>query len=86
MANRENSVVTVDNNGRFSIGTRLKGTKFRLREQKDGNILLERIEIVPASEGWFFKDKARVAAMDKSMDQSSRGEVEEISVEELIDL
>jgi len=79
------SEVRLDSSGRLSLGKGLGGRLFKVVTDGD-EIRLIPARVVPDSEAWFFEERDRVAAMDRSLAQANVGALEEMSAEGILDL
>jgi hypothetical protein len=71
---------------RISLGTAVEypnGVRFRVMKNDQGQILLDPVVSVPASEAWFFKDHKRVEAFRRSVEQAEAGQVVKIDLDKL---
>jgi hypothetical protein len=76
--------VKVDSSGRVTLGKSLGGKLFKVCLEKNGEIHLVPARLVADTEAWFYENKNRVESFEKSLSQSLSGDVEEISLKDLI--
>jgi hypothetical protein len=63
-----------DSAGRIIIGRKYKDKQFAVEELPDGNILLQPVVIRHEREVWLYENPEAMAALDRGLAQSARGE------------
>jgi hypothetical protein len=60
-----------------------EGVTFRISHNSLGQILLDPLVTIPASELWVFQDKKVLASLDKAMAEAAKGKVTKINLKSL---
>lgn len=75
---------TIDERNRLTVGEILKGYKrIRLYRNNSGEILLQPIAEIPASELWLFKNPEAINDVREGLRDASQGKVSRLDPEEL---
>lgn len=75
---------TVDERNRITLGALLKDTR-RVRVYKNarGELLLQPIMEIPASEVWFFQNQEALQAVKKGLDDAAQGRISRLDLDAL---
>lgn len=75
---------TVDDRNRLTLGELLKGAKrVRLYRNRHGEMLLQPVVEIPASEAWLFQNREALESVRKGLEEASKGKVTKLSLDEL---
>ena len=75
---------TIDERNRLTIGEILKGSKrIRLYQNESGEVLLQPIVEIPASELWLFQNPEAINDIREGLRDASQGKVSRLDPEEL---
>jgi len=75
---------TIDERNRLTVGEILKGFKrIRLYRNESGEVLLQPIAEIPASELWLFKNPEAINDVREGLRDASKGKVSTLDPEEL---
>ena len=75
---------TIDERNRLTIGELMKGYKrVRIYKNKRGEVFLQPIVEIPASELWLFQDKEALEGVLKSIKDASEGKTSRLDLNEL---
>lgn len=75
---------TVDDRNRLTVGELLKGSKrVRLYKNERGEVLLQPVVEIPASEAWFFKNKEAFESVKKGLKDASEGKISKLNLKDL---
>ena len=83
---RDFSEVRADKAGRIGLGTEARERIFQVHLQPNGTIVLFPSDVMAEREEWFRRLPERTCAMDRSMGQAKRGEITQLTLDELLDL
>jgi hypothetical protein len=67
-----------DSRGRLALGSVAKDTNYRVLVNERGQILLDPVIPISASEAWLWENAALRAAMERALKQAAAGEFDEI--------
>ncbi len=75
---------TVDGRNRLTLGELPKGSK-RVRVYKNdrGEVLLQPVVEIPASEVWLFKNEKALESVKKGLKEASEGKISKLKLEDL---
>jgi len=75
---------TIDERNRITIGELMKGYKrVRIYKNKRGEIFLQPIVEIPASELWLFQDKEALESVLKGIKDASEGKISRLDFNDL---
>jgi hypothetical protein len=75
---------TIDERNRLTVGEILKGSKrVRLYQNDSGEVLLQPIAEIPASELWLFQNPEAINEIREGLRDASQGKVSQLDPEEL---
>ena len=75
---------TMDDRNRLTLGEIFKGHKrIRLYKNDRGEVLLQPIVEIPASELWLFKNSKALESVQKGLNNASEGKVTKLNLDEL---
>jgi hypothetical protein len=75
---------TVDDRNRLTVGELLKGSKrVRLYKNERGEVLLQPVVEIPASEVWLFKNKEAFESVKKGLKDASEGKISKLNLKDL---
>ncbi len=75
---------TVDDRNRLTLGELLKGFKrVRLYKNDRGEVLLQPVVEIPASEVWLFQNKEAFESVKKGLKDASEGKISKLDLKEL---
>jgi hypothetical protein len=75
---------TVDDRNRLTVGELLKGSKrVRLYKNDRGEVLLQPIVEIPASEAWLFQNKEAFESVKKGLKDASEGKISKLNPKDL---
>jgi hypothetical protein len=75
---------TIDDRNRLTIGELLKGSKrVRLYKSSRGEVLLQPVVEIPASELWLFQNKEAFQSVRKGLKDAAEGKISKIKIDEL---
>ena len=75
---------TVDDRNRLTLGELLKGSKrVRLYKNDRGEILLQPVVEIPASEAWLFRNKEAFESVKKGLKDASEGKISKLNLKDL---
>ena len=78
---------TIDERNRLTVGEILKGCKrIRLYRNDSGEVLLQPIAEIPASELWLFQNPEAIRAVREGLRDAGEGNVSRLDPEELKEL
>lgn len=67
-----------DARGRLTLGSAAKDTEYRVLVNDRGQILLDPVVPIPASEAWLWENPALRASMERALKQAEADEFEEL--------
>lgn len=67
-----------DARGRLTLGSAAKDTEYRVLVNDRGQILLDPVVPIPASEAWLWENPALRASMERALKQAEAGEFEDL--------
>ncbi|CAN5700333.1 hypothetical protein BH23GEM9_BH23GEM9_19920 [soil metagenome] len=70
--------VRPDARGRFTLGSVAQDSDYRVLVNERGQILLDPVVAIPASEAWLWENPALRASMERALNQAAAGEFEEL--------
>jgi hypothetical protein len=76
-------VTEPDNRNRVSLGSAIKtppGVHYKVKQNDQGQILLDPVQLVPAYEAWFHNNPERVASFKQSVAQAETGQLVSIDL------
>lgn len=81
---QEVDIKTIDDRNRLTPGVILKGAK-RVRVYKNdrGDILLQPLVEIPASEAWLFQNREALESVQKGLKDASEGKISKLDLDEL---
>jgi len=72
---------TIDDRSRLTLGELLKGSKrVRLYTNDRGEVLLQPVVEIPASELWLFKNKEALEHVKKGLKDAAEGRISKIEI------
>ncbi len=75
---------TIDDRNRLTLGELLKGSKrVRLYKNKRGEVLVQPVVEIPASEIWLFQDKEALENVKKGLKDAAEGRISKLNLDEL---
>ncbi len=75
---------TVDDRNRLTLGELLKGSKrVRLYKNNRGEVLLQPVVEIPASELWLFQNKEALENVKKGLKDAAEGRISKVKIDEL---
>jgi hypothetical protein len=75
---------TIDERNRLTVGEILKGSKrIRLYRNDSGEVLLQPIVEIPASELWLFQNQEAITDVREGLRDAAQGKVSRLDPEEL---
>jgi hypothetical protein len=75
---------TVDDRNRLTLGELLKGSKrVRLYKNDRGEVLLQPVAEIPASELWLFQNKEALENVKKGLKDAAEGRISKAKIDEL---
>ena len=75
---------TIDDRNRLTLGELLKGSKrVRLYKNNRGEVLVQPVVEIPASELWLFQDKEALENVKKGLKDEAEGRISKLSPDEL---
>ena len=75
---------TVDDRNRLTLGELLKGSKrVRLYKNNRGEVLVQPVVEIPASELWLFQDKEALESVKKGLKDAAEGKISKLNLDEL---
>ena len=75
---------TVDERNRLTLGELLKGSKrVRLYKNDRGEVLLQPVVEIPASEVWLFQNKEAFESVKKGLQDASKGKISKLNLKDL---
>ena len=75
---------TIDDRNRLTLGELLKGSKrVRLYKNDRGEVLLQPVVEIPASELWLFQNKEALKSVQKGLKDASEGKISKLNPDEL---
>jgi hypothetical protein len=75
---------TIDDRTRITLGDLFKGYKrVRLYKNDRGEVLLQPITEIPASEVWLFQNKESLESVMDGLKDASEGKISELNLDEL---
>jgi hypothetical protein len=70
--------VNPDSRGRLSLGTVVKGKRYRVMVNEAGQILLDPVVAVPERELWLWQNPEAIASVQRGIDQAADGELQDM--------
>ena len=67
-----------DARGRLTLGAAARDEDYRVYVNERGQILLDPVVAIPASEAWLWESPALRASMERALTQSGEGEFEDL--------
>jgi hypothetical protein len=67
-----------DSRGRIALGSVAKDADYRVLVNERGQILLDPVVAIPASEAWLWENSALRASMERALNQAAAGEFEDL--------
>lgn len=81
---KEIATRTIDERNRLTIGELIKGSKrVRLYKNDRGEVLLQPIVEIPASEVWLFQNKESFESVKKGLKDASEGKISKLNLKDL---
>ena len=75
---------TMDDRNRLTLGEIFKGYKrIRLYKNERGEVLLQPVVEVPASELWLFQNKEALKSVQRGLKEASEGKITKLNLDEL---
>ncbi len=75
---------TIDDRNRLTLGELLKGSKrVRLYKNSRGEVLVQPVVEIPASELWLFQDKEALENVKKGLKDAAEGKISKLNLDEL---
>jgi hypothetical protein len=75
---------TIDDRKRLTLGELPKGSKrVRIYKNDRGEVLLQPVFEVPASEAWLFRNEEAVESVKKGLKDASEGKISKLNLEDL---
>jgi len=75
---------TMDERNRLTLGEIFKGYKrIRLYKNERGEVLLQPVVEVPASELWLFQNKEALKSVQRGLKEASEGKITKLNLDEL---
>jgi hypothetical protein len=75
---------TMDDRNRLTLGEIFKGYKrIRLYKNERGEVLLQPVVEVPASELWLFQNKEALESVQRGLKEASGGKITKLNLDEL---
>jgi len=75
---------TMDERNRLTLGEIFKGYKrIRLYKNERGEVLLQPVVEVPASELWLFQNKDALKSVQRGLKEASEGKITKLNLDEL---
>ena len=75
---------TIDDRNRLTLGELLKGSKrVRLYKNKRGEVLVQPVVEIPASELWLFQDKEALENVKGGLKDAAQGRISRLNLDEL---
>jgi len=74
---------TIDDRNRLTLGELLKGSKrVRLYKNNRGEVLVQPVVEIPASELWLFQDKEALENVKKGLKDAAEGRISKLNLHE----
>jgi len=73
-----NGIVRPDTRGRVTLGSAAQDANYRVLVNERGQILLDPVVPVPASEAWMWKNSALSASMKRALRHAKAGEFKDL--------
>jgi hypothetical protein len=67
-----------DSRGRLTLGSVAQDADYRVLVNERGQILLDPVVAIPASEAWLWENPALRASMERALNQAAAGEFEDL--------
>lgn len=81
---REVDTKTIDDRTRITLGDLFRGYKrVRLYKNDRGEVLLQPVTEIPASEVWLFQNKEALDSVIEGLEDASKGRISELNPDEL---
>ena len=75
---------TIDDRNRLTLGELLKGSKrVRLYKNNRGEVLLQPVVEIPASELWLFQNREALENVKKGLKDAAEGRISKLNLDEL---
>ena len=75
---------TIDDRNRLTLGEFMKGSKrVRLYMNERGELFLQPVAEIPASELWLFQNKEAIESVKKGLKDAAEGRVSKLNLDEL---
>ena len=75
---------TIDDRNRLTLGELLKGSKrVRLYRNNRGEVLVQPVVEIPASELWLFQDKEALENVKKGLKDAAEGRISKLNLDEV---
>jgi len=79
MAVSHDQTVRPDAKGRVALGAYAKGvSSYRIRQEKDGRLILEPYAEIPAREAWLYKNKKALESVRQGLRDAKAGKVHDL--------
>jgi hypothetical protein len=79
MAASQNQTVRPDAKGRITLGAYAKGvSSYRIRQEKDGRLILEPYAEIPAREAWLYKNKKALESVRQGLRDAKAGKAKRL--------
>ena len=79
MAVSQERTVRPDSKGRITLGAYAKGvSSYRIRQEKDGRLILEPYAEVPAREAWLYKNRKALESVKQGLRDAKAGKVHDL--------
>lgn len=81
---KEVAIRTIDGRTRVTLGDLVKGFKrVKLYESESGEILLQPLSEIPASELWLYKNKEALESVKRGLKDAAEGRVKKLDLDQL---
>lgn len=75
---------TIDDRNRLTLGEFMKGSKrVRLYMNERGELFLQPVAEIPASELWLFQNRGAIESVKKGLKDAAEGRVSKLNLDEL---
>jgi len=81
---KEIAIKTIDGRTRITLGDLVKGFKrVKLYESESGEILLQPLSEIPASELWLYENKESLESVKKGLKEAAEGRTKKLDLDQL---
>ncbi|MGA1796413.1 MAG: hypothetical protein ACMUIL_11210 [bacterium] len=81
---KEIAIKTIDSRTRITLGDLVKGFKrVKLYESESGEILLQPLSEIPASELWLYENKESLESVKKGLKEAAEGRTKKLDPDQL---